>query len=81
MDINFCVRTFTGSILLIFRGESLTVQKGKLSASAWMDRKTVMANCQRNLAGYVLKRQRTVTRWIMDLTAVALPDILKGHWG
>ena len=28
--------------LLIYRGDSITVQAGKVSASAWMDRKTVM---------------------------------------
>ena len=40
-----------------YRGESVTVQKGKLSASAWLDRNTVTVmatNCQPADAGTVL---------------------------
>ena len=43
-----------------FTSDSLTVQEGKVTASAWMDRKTVMVmstNCQPNDAGSVLRRQ------------------------
>ena len=47
------------------REESLTVQKGKLSTSAWMDRKTVMVmstNCQPHGAGSVLRRLQDGSR-------------------
>ena len=45
-------------IYTTYRGESVTVQKGKLSASAWLDRKTVTVmatNCQPTDAGTVLR--------------------------
>ena len=41
-----------------YRGESVTVQKGKVSASAWLDRKVVTAmatNCQPDDSGTVLR--------------------------
>ena len=50
----------SSSSIIFLRGESLTVHKGKLSASTWKDRKTVMVmstNCQPNDAGCVLRRQ------------------------
>ena len=49
----------------LFRGESVTVQKGKVSASAWMDRKVVMvmsSNCQPDGVGTVLRRQQDGSR-------------------
>ena len=59
-----CVCTCTckrfTQLVYTFRGDSLTVQKGKVTASAWMDRKTVMVmftNCQPNDTGSVLRRQ------------------------
>ena len=64
--VHVCVRTCTMSckrltqLVHTFRGDSLTVQKGKVTASAWMDRKTVMVmstNCQPDDAGSVLRRQ------------------------
>ena len=51
----------TQSNLLIYRGNSQTVQAGKVSASAWMDRKTVMVmstKCQPSSCGTVNRKQR-----------------------
>ena len=51
------------------RGESVTVQAGKVTASAWMDRKTVMVmstNCQPSSCGTVNRKQR-------DGTSVEVP--------
>ena len=45
---------------LLDRGESKTVQKGKVSATAWQDRKVVMAmatNCQASAIGEVQRRK------------------------
>ena len=50
--------------LLFNRGESVTVQAGKVTASAWMDRKTVMVmrtNCQPSSSGTVSRKQRDGT--------------------
>ena len=50
--------------LLFNRGESVTVQAGKVTASAWMDRKTVMVmstNCQPSSCGTVNRKQRDGT--------------------
>ena len=50
--------------LLIYRGDSITVQAGKVSASAWMDHKTVMVmstNCQPSSRGTVKRNQRDAT--------------------
>ena len=47
--------------LLFNRGESVTVQAGKVTASAWMDRKTVMVmstNNQPSANGTVSRKQR-----------------------
>ena len=47
-----------------FRGDSPTVQKGKVSASAWMDRKAVMVmstNSQPSAAGTILRKQQDGT--------------------
>ena len=49
----------------LFRGDSVTVQKGKVSASAWMDRKVVMvmsSNCQPAGVCSVLRRLQDGTR-------------------
>ena len=49
----------------LFRGESVTVQKGKVSVSAWMDRKVVMvmsSNCQPDGVGTILRRQQDGSR-------------------
>lgn len=51
-------RGFPEKLKRVNRGESVTVQKGKLSASAWLDRKTVTVmatNCQPTDAGTVLR--------------------------
>ena len=43
----------------LHRGESVTVQKGKVSATAWLDRKvvTIMStNCQPDDFGIILRR-------------------------
>ena len=50
---------------ILFRGDSETVQKGKVSASAWMDRKVVMvmsSNCQPTGVGTVLRRLQDGSR-------------------
>ena len=50
--------------LLFNRGESVAVQAGKVTASAWMDRKTVMVmstNCQPSSCGTVNRKQRDGT--------------------
>ena len=55
--------------LLFNRGESVTVQAGKVTASAWMDRKMVMVmstNCQPSSCGTVNRKQR-------DGTSVEVP--------
>ena len=46
------------------RGESLTVQKGNVSASTWMDRKlvTIMSTTSQPTIGTVLRRQKDGTR-------------------
>ena len=47
------------------RGDFVTVQKGQLSASAWMDRKTVMVMstvCQPDESGTVLRRLQDGSR-------------------
>ena len=47
--------------LLIYRGDSVTVQADNVSASAWMDCKTVMVmstNCQPSSCGTVRRRQK-----------------------
>ena len=43
-----------------YRGDSLTVQADKVSATAWMDRKTMMTfgNCQPSETGTVLRKQK-----------------------
>ena len=44
-----------------YRGDSVTVQAGKVTASAWMDRKTVMVmstNTQPSSRGTVTRKQR-----------------------
>ena len=49
----------------LFRGESVKVQKGKVSASAWMDCKVVMvmsSNCQPDGVGTILRRQQDGSR-------------------
>ena len=49
----------------LFRGDSVTVQKGNVSASAWMDRKVVMvmsSNCQPAGVGSVLRRLQDGTQ-------------------
>ena len=49
----------------LFRGDSVTVQKESVSASAWMDRKVVMvmsSNCQPTGVGAVLRRQQDGSR-------------------
>ena len=51
----------TQSNLLIYRGNSQTVQAGKVSASTWMDHKTVMVmstKCQPSSCGTVNRKQR-----------------------
>ena len=58
-----CVCVINNSNL--FRGESVTVQKGKVSVSAWMDRKVVMvmsSSCQPDGVGSVLRRQQDGSR-------------------
>ena len=44
--VHVCVYTYTckrlTQLVHTFRGDSLAVQRGKVTASAWMDRKTVM---------------------------------------
>ena len=61
--VHVCVYTCTckrlTQLVQTIRGNSLTVQKGRVTASAWMDRKTVMmmSNCQPNDTGSVLRRQ------------------------
>ena len=62
--VHVCVCTCTckrmTQLVHTFRGDSLTVQKGKVTASAWMNRKTVMVmstNCQPNDTGSVLRTQ------------------------
>ena len=50
--------------LLFNRGESDTVQAGKVTASAWMDRKIVMVmstSCQPSSCGTVNRKQRDGT--------------------
>ena len=50
--------------LLFNREESVTVQAGKVTASAWKDRKTVMVmstNCQPSSYGTVNRKQRDGT--------------------
>ena len=47
--------------IITYRGDSLTVQADKVSASAWMDRKVVMvmsANCQPSDSGTVQRKQK-----------------------
>ena len=54
------------------RGDSLVVQKGSVSACAWMDRKLVMAmssNTQPSAKGLVLRRQKDHTR-----TPISCPE-------
>ena len=51
--------------LIYYRGESLTVQNGKVTASAWMDNKLVMVmstNNQPSSSGVVLRRQKDGSR-------------------
>ena len=54
----------TKNTYTFYRGESVTVQAGKVSASAWMDRKMVMVmstNCQPSSCGTVSRKQRDGT--------------------
>ena len=47
--------------MYLHRGQSVTVQKGKVSATAWLNRKvvTVMStNCQPDDSGSVLRRMQ-----------------------
>ena len=51
--------------MITHRGNSLTVQKKGVCASAWMDKKIVMAmysNCQPTETEFVLRRQRDGSR-------------------
>ena len=60
-----CVYEHVYNQVNLFRGDSVTVQKGKVSASAWMDRKVVMmmaSNCQPAGVGSVLRRQQDGSR-------------------
>ena len=51
------------------RGDSQVVQKGGVSACAWMDRKVMFTNAQPSATASVLRRQKDHTR-----TPISCPE-------